>query len=80
MSAPRAGDPTTDDPHARLEQDFIDEFLRERGYSSKDVNDLPEELARQLMTEASTYASCKLTEVEARARFVDEVHGVSPPL
>jgi hypothetical protein len=79
MSTPQAEPQATDDPHARLERAFLEEFLRERGYSLAALRTLPEELARQLMTEASTYASSRLTEVEARAHFVDEVHGTSTP-
>lgn len=66
------------DPHARMERAFIEEYLHERGYSLKELQDLPEALAHQLMIEASTYASSKLTEVEARAHFVDKVHDAMP--
>jgi hypothetical protein len=80
MSALQSEPQALDDPHARLEKAFIEEFLHERGYSLKELHTLPEEQARQLMTEASTYASSRLTEVEARAHFVDEVHHTAPPL
>jgi hypothetical protein len=53
----------TEDPDAGLEQACLHE--------------LPEELVRELMTEASVYASGKLTEIEARAAFVEEVHGLA---
>ena len=72
--------PAVEDPHARLEKAFIEEYLRSRGYTLKTLHGLPEELVKQLMTEASLYASAKLTELESRAHFVDEVHGVTPPL
>jgi hypothetical protein len=79
MSAPQPEPQAIEDPHAQLEKAFIEEYLRERGYSLKDLHTLPEALARQLMTEASIYASSKLTEVEARAHFVGEVHDASQP-
>jgi hypothetical protein len=63
-----------------MERTFLEEFLRERGHCLKTLHKLPEDLARQLMTEASRYASARLSEIEARAHFVDEVHGVAPPL
>jgi hypothetical protein len=67
----------SEDPHAQLERAFIEEYLHERGYSLKDLHRLPEAEAHQLMAEASTYASSKLTEVESRAHFVIEVHGTA---
>jgi hypothetical protein len=36
---------------------------------------MPEEAARQLMVEASAYASARLAELEARARLVQELEG-----
>lgn len=68
------------DPHAQLEQAFIAEFLKTRGHTLESLHKLPAEEARRLMTEASIYASTHLAEVETRARFVEEVDGVSPPL
>jgi len=59
-----------------LEQAFIAEYWRDRGYDPDHLDDLPEELVRALMTEASVYASGRLTEIEARASFVAEVHGL----
>jgi hypothetical protein len=67
------------DPHADLEQAFIREFLRDQGYLPEELAALPEAEAHRLMVEASKYASAKLCAVEARAHFVDDVHGFSPP-
>ena len=80
MSTQRPEPEREHDPHAQMERAFIEEYLRERGHSLQCLHNLPEDLARQLMTEASRYASARLTEIEARAHFVDEVHGVAPPL
>jgi hypothetical protein len=80
MPTPQPESQALDDPHARLEKAFIEEYLRERGYSLRELHKLPEERARQLMTEATIYASSKLTRQEARAHFVDQMHGASPPL
>jgi hypothetical protein len=68
------------DPHAQLEKSLIEEYLRNNGCTLKRLRDLPEETARRLMTEASLYASIRLTVVETRARFVHEVHGAAPSL
>lgn len=58
---------------ALLEKALIEEYLREQGYSLKSLETLPEDLAEKLMKEASQYASLKLEEVAARARFVEEL-------
>jgi hypothetical protein len=68
------------DAHAQLEKAFIAEFLKAHGYTPETLHDLPPDMARRLMTEASQYASNRLAELETRAHFVEEVDGVSPPL
>jgi hypothetical protein len=63
-----------EEPQARLELAFIDEFLRSLGYDPADVRHRTDATARQLLTQASTYAATKLTEVECRARYVHDIH------
>jgi hypothetical protein len=63
------------DPEGPLEQALIAEYLRTQGHDSRSVEMLPEPERRQLLQDASTYAAAKLTEVEARAHFVHELHG-----
>jgi hypothetical protein len=63
------------DPEGQLERTLIEEFLRARGYSAGQVEALPADQRTQLLKEASIYAAAKLAEVEARARFVHELHG-----
>lgn len=65
------------DPEAQLERAFIDEFLRAHGHDSHSIGALPEEERQALLRAASVYAAGKLTEVEARAHFVHELHGES---
>ena len=72
--------PLAEDPHAQMEKAFIEEYLKGQGHTLESVRKLPEAQAKHLLTEASVYASAKLSEVEMRAHFVDDVHGVSPPL
>ncbi|MBI3361327.1 MAG: hypothetical protein HY023_09475 [Chloroflexi bacterium] len=72
--------PLMENPYDPLEKSLIAEYLRSRGYTVESLRDLPEDVAKRLMTEASLYASCKLAEVETRAHFVHEVHGSTPPL
>jgi hypothetical protein len=77
MSTELTDKPVMEDPLAQLEKAFIAEYLRSRGYDPEKLHELPEEVVKQLMTEASLYASTKLEEVEARAHFVEEVHGTA---
>lgn len=60
---------------AALERMYIEEYLRGKGLSLKAIHTLPEKQAKALLKEASIYASCRLAEIEQRARFVHELHG-----
>jgi hypothetical protein len=57
-----------------LERTYIREYLAGKGYQLQDLRKLPREMARQLMSEACTYASGKLAEIESRAKFREEIH------
>ena len=70
-----AGLPPPEDPQAKLETSYIEAFLDGKGYRLRDLHKLPKELVKALMTEACTYASNKLAEVETRSRLVHDMHG-----
>ncbi len=53
-----------------LEKMLIETYLSRKGYTLKELKCIPEEESRQLMKEASTFASGKLAEIEAKARFM----------
>ncbi len=72
-----AAETPIEDPQADLETALIDEFLRTRGLSRHGLRNVPEERATALMKEASGYASARLTELESRAHYVQEIHGTS---
>ena len=65
------------DPEAPLEEALVAAFLRTRGHDSSSIASLPEPERQQLLHDACQYAAAKLTEVEARARFVHNLHGES---
>jgi hypothetical protein len=71
---PRFDNPRQEDPHAQLERAFIEEYLRLRHHSRETLNRLPDAEAARLLSEASIYASGRLTEMESRAHLVDELH------
>ena len=76
MMAERA-DRVLEDPNAQLETALIDEFLRTRGLDRHALQQLPEAQAAELRKEASAYATARLTELESRAHFVQEIHGAT---
>jgi len=61
-------------PITSLEQRLIAEYLKEKGHTRESLKKLPPPEARQLLIEASRYASARLAELEARAHFVDTIH------
>ena len=63
-----------EDPESLLERAFIEGFLRARGHDPGRLQVLPEDERMHLLQAASVYAAGKLAEVEARARFVREIH------
>jgi hypothetical protein len=66
--------PRSEEPHAALERQFINEFLASHearlvGFgSSRRVNEAA------VMEAAMRYASLRLAEIEARAHYLDELH------
>jgi hypothetical protein len=64
-------------PQEQLAQMYIEEYLRTKGLTMKSVRELPEEQARKVMIEASTYAATKLCEVEKRAQMMSDLKGVT---
>lgn len=56
-------------PQSPLERQLIVDYLAKKGYRLEDMQTLPADLAKELMTSACTYASLKLTEIDARSQF-----------
>jgi len=63
-----------EDPEARLERAFIEEFLQERGCSLSTIGTKPPAEQRLLLTQASQYALGRLAEIDARAAYVHQIH------
>ena len=61
-------------PQSALERKYIEEYLQSKGYRLEDLQGLPKEEAKRLMTEACTYTSFKLAELESRAKFREKIH------
>lgn len=61
------------DQTAELEAALIAEYLEQRGHTPQSVQLLPDAERHALMREASLHASMRLTEVESRAQYVDDI-------
>ena len=66
-------DSIRDGPQSKMEKNLLEQYLQTRGYSFKDLCDLPEEEAKSLMIEACKYASLRLAQVESAARFRETI-------
>lgn len=64
-------------PQAAMEKAFIEEYLKSKGHSLKELQKLPAEKAKALMTEACQYASLKLAQMESTAHFREKIQGPS---
>jgi hypothetical protein len=71
---PDSDQPPRPDQTADLEKALIAEFLEKRGHTLASVHAMAEADQHAIMREASLYASARLTEIESRAHYVDELH------
>lgn len=67
--------PPVDDPHAALERAMIAEFLETLGLTFHSVRTLPPDQQKDVLRFATTYATLRLSEIDARARYVDDIDG-----
>ena len=74
MTADRFDTPRLAAPHATLEEALIDEFLEAGGHDPQALRRRTDPVARELLKQASLYASMKLTEVESRSHYVHDIH------
>jgi hypothetical protein len=63
------------EPLAELERQLIHTHIVSAGHDLDDLLARHDEDARRLLAEASQYASGRLTEVEARSRYLRKMHG-----
>lgn len=64
-----------EDPQAPLERELIDEFLKARGSSLATIGQKPGAERHALLTQATQYALGRLAEIEARAAYLQQIHG-----
>jgi len=61
-------------PQSPLERQLIIDFLKEKGYQPEDLKRLPRKKSKELMSQACTFASLRLAEIEARSKFRRKTH------
>jgi len=71
---PDTDQPPRPDQTAELELALISDYLDRHGQSIHTLHLLPDAERHALMRDASLYASMRLSEVESRARYVDDLH------
>ena len=64
-----------EDPQARLERALIEEFLQARGCSLAMVTFTSPSEYQPLLAQAAQYAAVRLTEIDARAAYIHQIHG-----
>jgi hypothetical protein len=62
-------------PEGHLENALIEEFLQSRDLDWPSLRALSDGEMKQVLTDASAYASARLAEVESRAHFVHAIYG-----
>ena len=75
---PERAETPLEEPQARLERALIDEYLKDRGCDLSTVDLRPPDERRELLVQASLYAAVRLTEIDARATYVHDLHGGVP--
>jgi hypothetical protein len=70
---PDSGQAPRPDQTAELESAFIAEYLERQGHTMQTVQLLPDAERHALLREASLFASMRLSEVESRAHYVDDL-------
>ena len=64
-----------EEPLAELERELITGYVADAGQDLDSLLARTDEQARQLLKDASSYATARLTEVESRAHYLRSLHG-----
>jgi len=67
--------PPLEEPLAELERQLIHAYVTGAGENVHDLMTRDDDAARQLLADASLYASERLSEIEARSHFLKKLHG-----
>lgn len=75
MKTSEPTNPPMEEPLAQLERELINAYLAGAGQDRQTLLTRHDEQARQLLADASLYASAKLTEVESRSHYLRSLRG-----
>ena len=64
-------------PLASLERQFLAAYVAGAGHDLQQLLARDDEVAQRLLAEASRYASARLSEIDARAHYLQGLHGRS---
>jgi len=67
--------PPIDEPLAEIERQLIGAYLAGAGHDLHELLTKDDDGSRRLLAEAGRYASEKLSEIEARSRYVQALRG-----
>jgi len=63
------------EPLAELEHQLITAYVAGAGHTLEELLTRHDAAARRLLAEASSYASTRLSEIEARSHYLHQLHG-----
>jgi hypothetical protein len=75
MTTTQTNSAPLEEPLAELERRLISEFVSAAGQDLHALLMRHDDEAKKLLTEASLYASARLTEVESRSHYLRKLHG-----
>ena len=75
MKAPEIDRRPIEEPLSELERQLIATFLSDGGYDYHTLLSRGDDEARRLLAQAALHASERLSEIEARSRYVHKLHG-----
>ena len=73
-TTPRDGAPL-EEPLAELERRLMSEYVASLGQDLHALLNRHDDEAKRILTDASQYATARLTEVESRSHYVRSLHG-----
>ena len=75
MKADNIERPPIEEPLAELERQLINAYVAGAGHTFHELMMRDDDAARQLLVQASLYASERLSEIESRSHFLKKLHG-----
>jgi len=75
MSTNDIAEQQMEEPLAELERELISAYVAGTGHSIETLRSRSDNRAKQILTDASIYATARLSEVESRLRYLRSLRG-----